>query len=79
MFIGTQEMLVSQDQVVLALARIRQEWEIAAQGKSLIQVEASVGLLLADLVMALGFPPVERVQVLGQGLVDDLQDVLLSA
>jgi len=79
MFIGTQEMLVSQDQVVLALARIRQEWELAAQGESLIQVEASVGLLLADLVTALGFPPVERVQVLGQRLVDDLQDVLLLA
>lgn len=79
MLIGTQEMIVRQDQVVLALARIRQEWELAAQGESLIQVEASVGLLLADLVMALGFPPVEKEQVLGPELAGQLQDVLLSA
>lgn len=79
MLIGTQELTVSQDQLVDALAKIRHEWELAAEGESLIHVQASVGLLLADFMMVLGFPPVERDLILGPELSDQLQDVLLSA
>ena len=63
MLIRTQEVIVRQNQVVDTLARIRKEWELTADGESLVEVEASVGLLLADIVVALDLPPVEIVQV----------------
>ena len=34
---------------VQALAKLRQEWEEIAQGESLLDVSASVGLMLADI------------------------------
>jgi len=79
MLIRTQELIVCQNQLVDALAKIRQEWEQAAEGESLIHVDASVGLLLGDVVVALGLPPVETVQILGAELAGELQGVLFPA
>ena len=75
MLIETQAMIVCQKGAVDALAKIRKEWELTADGESLVDVEASVGLLLADIVVALGLPPVEIVQVLGAKLAGELQDI----
>jgi len=47
------------------LTRIRQEWEEAAGGMSLDEVQGSIGLMLVDVVHALGLLPGEVVQVLG--------------
>jgi len=79
MLIEPQEMAVSQNQLVKALTEIRQEWELAAEGESLLNVRGNVGLLLADFVVALGLPPVETVQVLGAELAGELQGVLFPA
>ncbi len=47
------------------LATIRREWEVAAEGESLINISASVGLLLLDVTTKLGMTPDEQKAVLG--------------
>lgn len=54
--------------VVGSLARLREEWHEAVDGESLIDVQASVGLLLGDVVMLLGLSADEQVAVLGEEL-----------
>lgn len=49
----------------------RQEWEAVADRGSLIDVSASVGLMLFDLTTRLGMTPQEQVQVLGDQLFFD--------
>ena len=50
------------------LTVLRQEWEQAAHGDSLINVPASVGLLLFDVTARLGLTQEEQAQVLGDQL-----------
>jgi len=50
------------------LSVLRQEWEQAAGGDSLINVPASVGLLLFDVTTRLGLTQEEQTQVLGDQL-----------
>lgn len=50
------------------LCALRQEWEQAADGDSLINVPASVGLLLFDVTTRLGLTQDEQTQVLGDQL-----------
>lgn len=57
-------------QVVQALADFRREWQKAAQGKTLIEVEAPVGLLLADIADRLELSPQERYAMLGGKLIN---------
>ncbi len=62
-------------QIVDAIAKIRQEWEQAANGESLTDISGSVGLLLADLVSAMGLTPDEQVQALGIDLYSETQGI----
>jgi len=48
-----------------SLSAFRQEWESVAGNGSLIDVSASVGLMLFDLTTRLGMTPQEQAQVLG--------------
>lgn len=48
-----------------ALATIRKEWEVAAEGESLVNISASVGLMLLDVTTKLGMTPEEQKIVLG--------------
>jgi hypothetical protein len=57
-------------QVVQALADFRREWQRVAQGQSLTQVEAPVGLLLADIADRLELNPQERYAMLGGMLIN---------
>ena len=50
------------------LSAFRQEWETVTERGSLIDVSASVGLMLFDLTSRLGLTPEEQVQVLGDQL-----------
>jgi len=50
------------------LSVLRQEWEQAADGDSLINVPTSVGLLLFDVTARLGLTQEEQAQVLGDQL-----------
>jgi len=65
-------------QLVTTLSRIRQEWQDAADGKSLVEVEGNMGMLLADLLNGIGLGTSEQVQVLGKDLFQEIQDFLRS-
>lgn len=54
--------------MLAALSAFRQEWDVAAEGESLVQVNASVGLLLLDITAKLGLTPNEQKVVLGSRL-----------
>lgn len=54
-----------------SLSAFRQEWESVAENGSLIDVSASVGLVLFDFTSRLGLTPEEQVQVLGDQLFFD--------
>jgi hypothetical protein len=69
--------IIPRSSVIAALSSLRREWTLAVDGESLIEVETSVGLLLADLVTGLGLTQEEQVQVLGVDLANELKDVLI--
>jgi len=62
-----------QSHIVSALARVRQEWQDAAQGDSLLSIDGNVGLMLADLVSVLGLPVESQVEILGADLFREVQ------
>ena len=53
------------------LSAFREEWETVTERGSLIDVSASVGLMLFDLTTRLGLTPQEQAQVLGDQLFLD--------
>jgi hypothetical protein len=65
-------------QIVTTLSRIRQEWQDAANGNSLIEVEGNMGMLLADLINGIGLRTSEQIQILGTDLYQEMQDFLRS-
>ena len=65
-------------QLVTTLSRIRQEWQDAADGSSLLEVEGNMGMLLADLINGISLSTSEQVQVLGTELYQEMQDFLRS-
>jgi hypothetical protein len=68
--------IVTQQQVIRAIARIREEWQDAAGKENLLEVQGSVGLLLLDLALALGFSSPEISESLGEELATALEDML---
>ena len=60
--------------LISAMKNLRQEWQEAANGSSLIVIHASVGLLLADVVMAVGLDTLDQIQVLGADLAHELDE-----
>ncbi len=68
---------IPRSDVINALTKLRQEFEEAADDESLVDVEANVGLLLADLAVAIGLTPAEQAQALGAELVNELQGELI--
>ena len=58
--------------MVLALAKLRDEWQKAANGGSLLKVETPVGLLLADIAEKLELNPQERHVFLGGRLINEV-------
>jgi len=65
-------------QVIATLAAFRQQWQEAAGGRSLIEIEGNVGLILADLVNSFGLTSHEQSAVLGAELFQELQEVLAA-
>ena len=61
------------DVVVSAIAVVRREWELEANNESLISIRASVGLLLADIVIGLGLKQEEQQAALGPELFGELE------
>lgn len=62
-----------QSHIISALARVRQEWQDAAQGDSLLSIEGNVGLILADLVNGLELSAEIQIQILGADLFREVQ------
>lgn len=66
----------SQVELVPTLAKLRYEWQLAANGESLLDMDANVGLMLADIVNSLELSPQEQAQVLGKELFGELSVML---
>ena len=64
---------LSRSQVINALATIRQDWESAVDGESLVDIQGSIGLLLIDLAVGLMLRKSEQQYVLGSALHSELQ------
>ena len=78
MLTQTEPTTISRLHLVNALKNLRQEWQEAIDGKSLIDIHTSVGLLLVDVVMSIGLDTVEQIQVFGADLSTELDEVLKS-
>jgi len=74
MVLEVQTPLFLRPYVIASLIGIREEWEVAAEGQSLVNTKGSVGLLMFDLVSAIGLTQEEKTQVLGDQLLGDVQD-----
>lgn len=61
--------------IVLALAQLREEWQQATQGGSLLKVETPVGLLFADVADRLELSSQERYVFLGGKLINEVDAV----
>ena len=63
-------------QVVQSLADFRREWQRLAEGKSLVDVHSSVGLMLADIADLLELNSQERHAMLGGKLSNQVNCVM---
>lgn len=63
-------------QAIATLSAFRQEWQEAVNGKSLMETEGNLGLILADLVKDFGLTTHEQTLVLGPELFTEVRDVL---
>lgn len=68
--------ILDRDLAIAGISQVRQEWQSLAGDQSLLDVQGSVGLLLADIAQAIGLEPEERVCALGPDLVMDYEDFL---
>ena len=62
--------------VVSALTKLRQDWQDATAGRSLISIDGNVALLLVDVAMSIGLDTIEQVQVFGVELAQELDETL---
>lgn len=65
-----------QSQMIYSLAGFRQEWEEAVQGESLVNVQAPVGLLFADILERLKLNEQEKFAVMGVSLCREVETIL---
>lgn len=67
---------ITHSQIVSALARIRQEWQEATEGTSLLETDGNIGLVLADLINGFGLNVDDQCRILGNDLFHELSDFL---
>ena len=72
----TDYRLTYRAQVVQSLAEFRREWQKMVEGQSLTDIQASVGLLLADIADRLELNPQERHVILGGKLINQVNSIL---
>ena len=63
-------------QLLENLVTLRQEWEAAASEDSLLDISASVGLMLLDIATRLSLTPTERAVFLGERLEQEVAVIL---
>jgi len=64
--------LSDRTKIVQSLADFRREWQKTVEGKSLLDVETPVGLILADIADRLELTPQERHAMLGGKLINQV-------
>ncbi|MBX3039038.1 MAG: hypothetical protein KF758_19155 [Anaerolineales bacterium] len=62
--------------IIDVLIKVRQEWELVAEGKSLLNHEGRVGLLLFDIVTKLNISTEDQRYLLGSSLFDEVTDFI---
>ena len=67
-----EQSTITRAQMLDSLKSLRQDWEKAANGESLLHIEGSVGLILHDFAAKLNFTAEERQFLLGVSLSEDL-------
>jgi hypothetical protein len=70
--------IVARPQIVSTLTRLRQEWQEATGGASLLDVDGNMGLILADLINGFGLTAEDQRRILGQDLFVEIQDFLYA-
>ncbi len=65
--------LSDRTRLIMALAALRQEWQNAVNGGSLLKVDSPVGLLLADIAERLELSDQERHIFLGGKLINEVE------
>jgi hypothetical protein len=63
-------------QIVQSLADFRREWQKLMDGQNLVDVQASVGLMLADVADQLELNPQERHVMLGGKLINQVNAMM---
>ncbi len=76
MFTNILTPLITRPDAILSLVRLREAWELEAEGTSLVYMKGSVGLLLLDFVNAAGLTLEDKAQILGSQLMIDLAEAL---
>lgn len=64
--------------VISTLTHLRQEWQEATVGASLLETNGNIGLMLADLINGLGLEMQDQQQILGNDLFRELNDFLYA-
>ena len=62
--------------LVESLALLRKDWEVAAEGESLLNIEGSVGLILFDIVSRLELNVDEQRVLLGNALFEEMKNFI---
>lgn len=76
--LNPQVVTVSRSQILATLTRLRQEWQEATTGKSLLETDGNMGLILADVINGFGLTVEDQCQVLGHDLFLEIQDFLYA-
>ena len=72
------DQMMTQSRIISTLTRLRQEWQEATGGTSLLETDGNMGLILADLLNGFGLNAHDQCQILGNELFRDLQDFLYA-
>lgn len=65
-------------QIISTLSRLRQEWQEATDGASLLETNGNIGLVLADLINGFGLNAEDQNRILGTELFQELKDFLYA-
>ena len=68
----------AQTQIISTLSRLRQEWQEATEGASLLETNGNIGLVLADLINGFGLNAEDQCRILGTELFQELKDFLYA-
>ena len=69
---------IPQAKIISTLTHLRQEWQEATEGASLLETNGNMGFVLADLLNGFGLDAHDQRQILGHELFCELQDFLYA-